>query len=175
MPRSLHRFPLHRSTDNRLVAMPEYLDTTTLIDRARRAEAGGPGPCACTKTPLDGWQSQPLSLDETQFPRDRHAVAGKRSGAVVFLISARQDQLLARRCAHRYFPYPRQGLSNLSGHSAATHQASRVWGTSRTPRFLTRRLRCRKVIAKTPFASTSAIAPNVLRTPSASDTVPTRR
>ena len=47
--------------------MPDYLDTATLIDLARRAEARTPGPCACMKTPLDGWQSQPLSLDETQL------------------------------------------------------------------------------------------------------------
>ncbi|MDN4575136.1 hypothetical protein DBB29_13880 [Pandoraea cepalis] len=45
--------------------MPAPLDTATLIDLARRAQAKSPGPCACTKTPLDGWQSQPVSLDET--------------------------------------------------------------------------------------------------------------
>ena len=45
--------------------MPAPLDTATLIDLARRAQAKTPGPCACTKTPLDGWQSQPVSLDET--------------------------------------------------------------------------------------------------------------
>ncbi|WP_244816442.1 hypothetical protein [Caballeronia sp. Lep1P3] len=47
--------------------MPDHLDTASLIALARRAEAQDPGPCTCTKTPLDGWQSQPLSLDETQF------------------------------------------------------------------------------------------------------------
>jgi hypothetical protein len=47
--------------------MSDYLTAATLIDHARRAEAKAPDPCACTKTPLDGWQSQPLSLDETQF------------------------------------------------------------------------------------------------------------
>ncbi|MBB5465361.1 hypothetical protein HDG32_001465 [Paraburkholderia sp. CI2] len=26
-------------------------------------------PCECTGTPLDGWQSQPLSLDETLFEK----------------------------------------------------------------------------------------------------------
>jgi hypothetical protein len=45
----------------------DCLDATALIDLARRAESKAPVPCACTKTPLDGWQSQPLSLDETQF------------------------------------------------------------------------------------------------------------
>jgi hypothetical protein len=43
------------------------MNAASLIDHARRAEAKAPGPCACTKTPLEGWQSQPLSLDETQF------------------------------------------------------------------------------------------------------------
>ncbi|WP_162070993.1 hypothetical protein [Burkholderia sp. THE68] len=47
--------------------MPDYLNAAALMDLARRAEAREPGPCACTKTPLDGWQSQPLSLDETRF------------------------------------------------------------------------------------------------------------
>lgn len=48
-------------------AMPDYLNAATLIEYAQNAEAKAPGSCACTKTPLDGWQSQPLSLDETQF------------------------------------------------------------------------------------------------------------
>lgn len=47
--------------------MPATLNTATLIDLAQRAEVSDPGPCACTRTPLDGWQSQPISLDETQL------------------------------------------------------------------------------------------------------------
>ncbi|MEZ0603946.1 hypothetical protein ACAX43_17565 [Paraburkholderia sp. IW21] len=47
--------------------MAEYLNAATLLDLAQRAEQRGTAPCTCTKTPLDGWQSQPLSLDESQF------------------------------------------------------------------------------------------------------------
>jgi hypothetical protein len=47
--------------------MPDHQNAAVLLDLARRAQARAPGSCACTKTPLDGWQSQPLSLDETQF------------------------------------------------------------------------------------------------------------
>ncbi|WGS54168.1 hypothetical protein LFL96_24375 [Paraburkholderia sp. D15] len=51
--------------------MADYLNAAALLALAREAEAkqeaGAPTPCSCTKTPLDGWQSQPLSLDETQF------------------------------------------------------------------------------------------------------------
>ncbi|MEX3765002.1 hypothetical protein [Paraburkholderia phenoliruptrix] len=47
--------------------MPNHLNAATLLDLARRAHARAPGPCVCTKAPLEGWQSQPLSLDETQL------------------------------------------------------------------------------------------------------------
>ncbi|TCF98569.1 hypothetical protein BZM26_24610 [Paraburkholderia strydomiana] len=47
--------------------MAQYLNAEMLVELARAAEARTIGPCACMKTPLDGWQSQPLSLDETQF------------------------------------------------------------------------------------------------------------
>jgi hypothetical protein len=47
--------------------MARYLTAATLLELARDAQTGATAPCSCTKTPLDGWQSQPLSLDETQF------------------------------------------------------------------------------------------------------------
>jgi hypothetical protein len=47
--------------------MAKYLNTSTLVELAQGAEALVTAPCSCTKTPLDGWLSQPLSLDETQF------------------------------------------------------------------------------------------------------------
>lgn len=47
--------------------MAQYLNAEMLVELAHAAEARVTGPCACMKTPLDGWQSQPLSLDETQF------------------------------------------------------------------------------------------------------------
>jgi len=47
--------------------MPRYLDTAALIELARNPEQTDAPACTCTKTPLDGWQSQPLSLDERQL------------------------------------------------------------------------------------------------------------
>ncbi|MGY6153555.1 hypothetical protein [Paraburkholderia graminis] len=47
--------------------MAQYLNAAMLLELARAAEVRASAPCPCMKTPLDGWQSQPLSLDETQF------------------------------------------------------------------------------------------------------------
>ncbi|MBN3751783.1 hypothetical protein G3N95_02445 [Paraburkholderia sp. Tr-20389] len=47
--------------------MTPYVDAAALVALAKRAEERTAAPCSCTKTPLDGWQSQPLSLDETQL------------------------------------------------------------------------------------------------------------
>ncbi|ADG17365.1 conserved hypothetical protein [Paraburkholderia atlantica] len=52
--------------------MAHYLNTATLLDLARAAQRRleqqpAAAPCDCTRTLLDGWQSQPLSLDETLF------------------------------------------------------------------------------------------------------------
>ncbi|WNC92472.1 hypothetical protein RI103_29870 [Paraburkholderia sp. FT54] len=47
--------------------MAHYLNAATLLELARDAQTRATAPCTCTKTPLDGWQSQPLSLDEAQF------------------------------------------------------------------------------------------------------------
>ncbi|VVD32074.1 conserved protein of unknown function [Paraburkholderia dioscoreae] len=55
--------------DEQLIAdlMAQYLNTATFLELARAAQTRAAAPCSCTKTPLEGWQSQPLSLDETQF------------------------------------------------------------------------------------------------------------
>ncbi|MEX3638060.1 hypothetical protein [Paraburkholderia sp. BR14320] len=50
--------------------MAHHLNTATLLDLARAAQRRleqqrAAGPCECTRTALDGWQSQPLSLDES--------------------------------------------------------------------------------------------------------------
>jgi hypothetical protein len=48
--------------------MSEFLNAAALIDLAHAAESKSSGTrCDCTKTPLDGWQSQPLSLDESSL------------------------------------------------------------------------------------------------------------
>jgi hypothetical protein len=44
--------------------MPNHLDASALTKIALRAESLTAGPCNCTRTPLDGWNSQPVSLDE---------------------------------------------------------------------------------------------------------------
>ncbi|MCC8396195.1 hypothetical protein LJ656_26760 [Paraburkholderia sp. MMS20-SJTR3] len=45
--------------------MAQYLNAGTLIELARAAQQRAAASCECTRTPLDGWQSQPLSMDET--------------------------------------------------------------------------------------------------------------
>jgi hypothetical protein len=47
--------------------MLPHLDASSLTELARRAEAAAPPDCSCTRTPLDGWTSLPLSLDDDQL------------------------------------------------------------------------------------------------------------
>lgn len=96
--------------------MPDTLDTAALIELARRAEAGDPGPCTCTKTPLDGWQSQPLSLDETQlreigtlWPQD-----DPEPTFAEYLPNKIQYWSPDAPIAPRYFPYNRCGVWECS-------------------------------------------------------------
>ena len=49
------------------ILMSKYLDASVLLELAQAAETHAAASCTCTKTPLDGWQTQPLSLDETQL------------------------------------------------------------------------------------------------------------
>ena len=44
--------------------MSNHLDALVLTELALRAESLAAGPCNCTRTPLEGWNSQPVSLDE---------------------------------------------------------------------------------------------------------------
>jgi hypothetical protein len=48
-------------------AMIPFLDAAALLDLARHAEAQATPPCSCNRAPLDGWLTQPLSLDERQL------------------------------------------------------------------------------------------------------------
>lgn len=59
--------PLSGSDDNQSTSrhMPQYLNAANFLALARAAQRRATGPCSCTRTPLDGWQSQPLSFDET--------------------------------------------------------------------------------------------------------------
>ncbi len=45
---------------------PPRFDYATLIEFASRSQAVSE-PCLCTKTPVDGWESMPLSLPEAQL------------------------------------------------------------------------------------------------------------
>jgi hypothetical protein len=45
--------------------MTQLFDAHSLRQLATAAEENGFPDCACCKTALDGWQSQPLSLDES--------------------------------------------------------------------------------------------------------------
>lgn len=96
--------------------MPDFLNFATLIDYARRAEANAPGSCACTKTPLDGWQSQPLSLDEAQLreigtllPEDDPEPTYSE-----YLPDGTHYWSADAPIAPRYFPYNRCGLWECS-------------------------------------------------------------
>jgi hypothetical protein len=57
------------ANDEQLIVnlMAQYLNTAIFLELARAAQTRAAAPCPCTRTPLEGWQSQPLSLDETQF------------------------------------------------------------------------------------------------------------
>ncbi|WP_075645304.1 hypothetical protein [Caballeronia mineralivorans] len=47
--------------------MSNHLDALALTEIALRAESLAAGPCNCTRTPLHGWNSQPVSLDEQRL------------------------------------------------------------------------------------------------------------
>jgi hypothetical protein len=47
--------------------MSDYLDASALFNMSLAVEAQPPGPCNCLRTLLDGWNSQPVSLDENQL------------------------------------------------------------------------------------------------------------
>ncbi|SAL59523.1 hypothetical protein AWB66_03342 [Caballeronia telluris] len=92
------------------------MNAATLIDHARRAEARAPGPCGCTKTPLDGWQSQPLSLDETQL-REIGTLAPENDPEPTFseYLPGKTNYWSADApIAPRYFPYNRCGVWECS-------------------------------------------------------------
>jgi hypothetical protein len=47
--------------------MLPHLDASALSELAKRAEDRTPSDCSCTRTPLDGWSTLPLSLDENEL------------------------------------------------------------------------------------------------------------
>lgn len=104
---SRRRHPLNPE-QNRSV-MPEHLDASALIELAKRAESVASAPCSCTRTSLDGWQSQPLSLDETQFHEIGTLVSDDDSEPTFseFLPGKTSYWSSDAPIAPRYFPYNR--------------------------------------------------------------------
>jgi len=92
--------------------MTRYLDAAALVELARRAEKKAAAPCSCTKTPLDGWQSQPLSLDETQLVEV--ATLTRDDDPEPTFAEYRPDNVQYwspdAPIAPRYFPYNRCGV-----------------------------------------------------------------
>ena len=92
--------------------MAHYLTAATFLDLARAAQLRAPGSCSCLRTPLDGWQSQPLSLDESQleeigtlFPED-----DPEPNYSEYLPGKTTYWAEDAPIAPRYFPYNRCGV-----------------------------------------------------------------
>jgi hypothetical protein len=92
--------------------MTRYLDAAALIELARHAEQTDPAPCTCTKTPLDGWQSQPLSLDERQLNQVGTLVREDEAEPTFaeYLPPGTGYWSEEAPVAPRYFPYNRCGV-----------------------------------------------------------------
>ncbi|BEU26891.1 hypothetical protein [Paraburkholderia caribensis] len=96
--------------------MTPYVDAAALVALAQRAEENGSTPCSCTKTSLDGWQSQPLSLDESQLVEV--ATLMREDDPEPTFAEYRPDNVQYwspdAPIAPRYFPYNRCGVWECS-------------------------------------------------------------
>lgn len=92
--------------------MTRYLTAAALLDLARGAERAEAPPCTCTKTPLDGWQSQPLSLDERQLEQVGTLMAedDPEPTFAEYLPEGTRYWSDNAPIAPRYFPYNRCGV-----------------------------------------------------------------
>ena len=92
--------------------MTRYLDAAALTDLAQRAEQAAPAPCTCTKTPLDGWQSQPLSIDERQLEQVGTLMRDDEAEPTFaeYLPEGLRYWSDEAPIAPRYFPYNRCGV-----------------------------------------------------------------
>lgn len=92
--------------------MPEYLNAAALVELATRAEEFATSPCSCTRTPLDGWQSQPLSLDESQLREVGTLMMEDDPEPTYseFLPNGTTYWAADAPIAPRYFPYNRSGV-----------------------------------------------------------------
>jgi hypothetical protein len=92
--------------------MTPYVDAAALITLAKQAEETATTPCTCTKTPLEGWQSQPLSLDDAQLTEI--ATLMREDDPEPTFSEYRPDNVQYwspdAPIAPRYFPYNRCGV-----------------------------------------------------------------
>ncbi|MBC8733045.1 hypothetical protein [Paraburkholderia sp. UCT2] len=101
--------------------MAHYLNAASLLDLARAAQRRpvqqrAAAPCECTGTPLDGWQSQPLSLDETLFEKTGTLVPEDDPEPTFseYLQDKTRYWSADAPVAPRYFPYNRCGVWQCS-------------------------------------------------------------
>jgi hypothetical protein len=92
--------------------MLPHLDAASLTEFARQAEAGDLPECSCTRTPLEGWNTLPLSLDEGQL-REVATLSNADAEEPTFseyLPDGIQYWAADAPIAPLYFPYNRCGV-----------------------------------------------------------------
>jgi hypothetical protein len=92
--------------------MLPHLDAASLTELARQAEAGELPGCSCTRTPLDGWNTLPLSLDEGQLREVATLMHAQEEEPTFseYLPSGAQYWAADAPIAPLYFPYNRCGV-----------------------------------------------------------------
>jgi hypothetical protein len=92
--------------------MLPYLDAASLTELAGQAEAGGLPECSCTRTPLDGWNTLPLSLDEAQLREVATLMLAEEDEPTFseYLPNGVQYWAADAPIAPLYFPYNRCGV-----------------------------------------------------------------
>ncbi|WP_246794546.1 hypothetical protein [Burkholderia perseverans] len=87
--------------------MIPFLDAAALLALAQASEARHPPACDCRKTSLDGWVSQPLSLDEAMLAQvgTLRADDGREPSYDEYLPDGLQYWSPEAPIAPRHFPY----------------------------------------------------------------------
>jgi hypothetical protein len=88
------------------------LDVSALRALAQHAEEKQAVQCSCTRAPLDGWQSQPLSLDERQLVQVGTLTEedGSEPTFAEYLPQGTSYWSADAPIAPRHFPYNRCGV-----------------------------------------------------------------
>jgi hypothetical protein len=113
----MHAGDIMRDDEQRTVGhMAHYLNTATFVELAQAAQSRASKPCACTRTPLEGWQSQPLSFDETQLEEIGTLLAEDDPEPTYseYLPGKTTYWAADAPIAPRYFPYNRCGVWQCS-------------------------------------------------------------